>query len=822
MKKLSLLLMMACCLTAGSVDAQAQKPRTGARPQTSASASQGKAFKVSDKTWSQTINLNQDLTKLGYEDLYYLRALVYATHGKWYTDGEVSQLLSTKAEWYSELISQRLDKYYKANRPIYDDDYQYLDAFLQYLEGTPLTQAEKAFVAKIDARMKTLETTIMKGRTMESTKLCVNLCQLEKPTPDVLEKLDTYNFAMEQSNCEQLFNIYEQNDYNMMPNFVTTDAFLQVTHMYLAYVQKCIEQQYFVHSLESTFAALHQQAMADAARLSGEAKARAEFVATYAAIGLNLLTQKTVDVPVDLKALYAEELENLKKEFDCPSALLETKFDFMYSLFRPRGHYTRSEEQKRYFKAMMWMQTARFEADPDRREQLKRAFTLAAVYNELSAKQRSDFEHMNDVIAQLTGPSDNVSVLQMAEYLKQQHITDLTAIDDEKVYDDLLRAMEELNNKQNQLSTNAEADAGFYINMMPQRFLVDNEVLRNVVDERPNAELPFPRGLDVFAAFGSTSADDLLYNFYDDDSKWDKFDLEMKRMKAKYADKPVGLGTIYDRRLQLLVDLSKDHPKQQEYSFYNTPDWQRKELNTALASWATLKHDAILYAEQPMLAECGGGEELPPPTPMVFVEPNVKFWNELSRLVADTKDWLEKGGYLSEELEEKTGNLLENITMCKKVAEKEARGEAPNMADRGNLKRIGSTLEWMTLGLIDPDVEMNSWDDMTGADRSVAQVADVFTRNIRGCQKCGVLYSACGNANIIYVLVKVDGKTYLTRGASYGYYEFTLPPEHPRLTDEEWQKEVEKGTFSMPSWMAPYFSKDKVKIDENYFYGTGC
>ena len=812
MKKLPLFLMLACLLT-GSVDAQAQQKK-------GSSATTSQTFKVSYKKWTKNINLNQDLTKLSYEDLYYLRALVYATHGKWYTDGEVSQLLSTKAEWYMDVIYDRLQEYSDKYGEAYDDEWQPLDKFLKFLEGSPLSKAEEAFVAKIDGRMKALEASVMKGRTMESTKLCVNLCQLEKPTADMMEKLDTYNFVMEQSNCEQLFNIYEQNDYNMMPNFVTTDVFLQVTHMYLSYIQKCIEQQYFTKSLEGTFAALHKQAMNDAARLSGEAKARAEFVAAYAAIGLNLLTQKAVAVPEGLKAQYAEELEKVENGIDCPSDLLGTKYDFMYSLFRPRGHYTRSDDQKRYFKSMMWMQTARFESGCA--EQVKRAFTLAVIYNELAAAQRTDFEHMNDVITQLTGPSDNVSVLQIADYLRKNNITDLAAIDRKEVYDGLKAEMERWNKQQNQLSTNAEADAGFYINMMPQRFLVDNEVLRNIVDERPNAELPFPRGLDVFAAFGSKPADDLLYNFYDDDNKWDKFDSEMNRMKAKYADKPVGLGTIYDRRLQLLVDLSKDHPKQQEYSFYNTPDWQRKELNTALASWATLKHDAILYAEQPMLAECGGGDELPPPMPMAFVEPNVKFWQELSRLVSDTENWLEKGGYLNAELEEKTRNLLANIKICKDVAEKEVRGEAPDMDDRTSLKSIGSSIEWMTLGLIDPDVEMNSWNDMTGADRSVAQVADIFTRNILGCQKCGVLYSACGNANVIYVLVKVDGKTYLTRGGSYGYYEFTLPQDHPRLTDEEWQKEVEKGTFSMPNWMAPYFIKGKAKIDETYFYGTGC
>lgn len=813
MKRLFLLLMVTCCLV-GSINAQSHRGSRSHSTATKRATTTTPAFKVSNAKWSKTINLNQDLSKLSYEDLYYLRALVYATHGKWFTDGEIAQMLASKAEWYTDLMYKRVSDFY--NKHSYDDS----EAFDKFLEGTALTQAEKAFVAKIDSRMKSLETTTMSGRTLESPKLCINMCQLVKPSADILSKLDKYNFAIEQTDCEQLFNIYEQNDYCMMPSFVTTDAYLQVAHMYLAYAQKYIEQNFFSQSLEKTLTALYQQAVKDAANSAGEVKARAGFVATYAAVGITLLTNKSVDLPAEYQDLYKAELANIEECVNCPSPLLNTEFDFSYSLFRPRGHYTRSEEQKQFFKAMMWVQYARFESN--NASQMKNAFTLATIYNEITSSQQKDFEHMSDVITQLTGPSDNVSILQMADYLKQNNITSLSAIDDENTYNKLVEAMKALNDKQNFLSNNAEAMTGFYINMMPQRFLVDNEVLRNIVDEKANAELPFPRGLHVFEAFGSKTADDLVYNFYKDNTKWADFNKNMGEMKNKYANKPVGFGTIYDRRLDILVNLSKEHPQALEYSFYNTSDWQRKELNTALSSWATLKHDAILYAEQPEVAECGSGEELPPPMPMGFVEPNVRFWNELTLLISDTKEWLKKSGYLDEELEGKTDNFLDNITFCKDVAEKEAKGEAPNREDLEEIKTIGSTLEWMTLGLIDPTLELMSWDDMKGADRSIAQVADIFTRNVPGCNKNGILYSACGNANAIYVLVKVNGKTYLTRGATYGYYEFTLPVDKPRLTDEEWQKELKKGIFTMPKWMEPYIINGKTKVDERNFYGSGC
>ena len=275
-------------------------------------------------------------------------------------------------------------------------------------------------------------------------------------------------------------------------------------------------------------------------------------------------------------------------------------------------------------------------------------------------------------------------------------------------------------------------------------------------EERDDGTFACVTGVNVFAAFGSKSAEALQDTFYHDASQWKDFSQTFSEMHKKYAGKLVGSGTIYDRRLQLLVDLTSRSDRT-DYAFYNTPHWQLKDLNTSLASWATLKHDAILYAEQPMLAECGGGENLPEPVPTGFVEPNKIFWSQLYLLVKDTRDWLKRCEYLNDDIDSKTENLLESIDFCKLMVDKELRGEAPTYDERGMLSVIGSTLEWMTLGLIDPDLELGSWGEVTGADRSIAQVADIFTRAVLGCDKQGVLYAACGNANIIYVLVNVFG-----------------------------------------------------------------
>ena len=770
-------------------------------------------FSMKAQKWPQKVNTNQDISKFSYEELHMLKALVYATHGRWYTEPEINRVLTAKADWYEPLCSERASKFY-ASHPNYDVEFDY--------QTVDLTPAEEKFVAKIDERMKDLQTKLRKPDGMENTSLCLNMSQISSPSAALLNKLNTYNFAIEQTNCEQLFNIYEKNDYEMMPSFITTDAYLQITHMYLAYVQKSIEKTYFIPTLQATLDGMSNQiAKARNSMQDKSLNERFDNLQTYCAIGLRLLTDKEQQVPASYSTIYAQEIANILAMEDRVSPYMKTIFFFPYSLFTPRGHYTRSDDMKRYFRSMMWVQTAAFLSE--REDAVKNATMLAMIFNAMPQKEQSAFRHMGDIITQLTGPSDNVSILQLADYLRDNGITDYSAVNNETTMAAVKAELKRLNAANNQLSTNTEAEQGFNINLMPQRFLCDNEVIKEMVDPEPNSEKAYPTGVNVFAAFGSKSAEALQDTFYHDASQWKDFSETFSEMHNKYAGKLVGSGTIYDRRLQLLVDLTSRSDRT-DYAFYNTPHWQLKDLNTSLASWATLKHDAILYAEQPMLAECGGGENLPEPVPTGFVEPNKIFWSQLYLLVKDTRDWLKRCDYLNDDIDSKTEHLLESIDFCKLMVDKELRGEAPTYDERGMLSVIGSTLEWMTLGLIDPDLELGSWGEVTGADRSIAQVADIFTRAVLGCDKQGVLYAACGNANIIYVLVNIGGQTYLTRGAIYGYHEFVRPLTEQRLTDEAWQEMLEKGKApGMMEWMQPYILKSgPTKVNERYLYSSGC
>ena len=69
--------------------------------------------------------------------------------------------------------------------------------------------------------------------------------------------------------------------------------------------------------------------------------------------------------------------------------------------------------------------------------------------------------------------------------------------------------------------------------------------------------------------------------------------------------------TVYNRWMEALLEMSRADTR---YPYFmQTPLWAKKNLNTSLASWAELRHDVILYGEQPVVAECGAGG-LPTPT----------------------------------------------------------------------------------------------------------------------------------------------------------------------------------------------------------------
>lgn len=770
---------------------------------------------LTDTVLPQFIDLKQDISHLSFQELRLLRSYPYAIHGYHFMEADINAFFSANTKWYNNLVND-----------IYWDAEEGKGKFAESYEEVNLTPEEKAFVDRIDARMTELRQHQFIQRDsyyLGNTNNIVNLFQFKDIDKEILEKLQQNNFVITKGNNLQLFHAYEENDYRQVPNFITTDLYLQAFHMYFSYILKSLEKQHIIPTLEMLCHSFNAACIKLAEQTEDESlKDMAEHAATFYAIPYYLLTNKTLTVPSKYETEYQKEIEHINKQEDNFSDFLSYKDAyFPYSLFKPRGHYTREPQLQAYFKAMMWLQTACF--CREQQEQLKRSIFQAAVLCTYKSIDQTPliklYQHIYTPLTFLMGEADNLSIFDIARILEKNnaiHIEDaLTAGQIEKVN----QALIELAKHKNNIKPQIEITCRDKINFMPQRYLSDNEVIQKLVDVNPNSQRAYPKGLDVFATFGTGTAESLLIDFYKEPNNWSEYSKELQQLKDKFKTSKSTQLSVYELWMKSLLTMQqtdKNNP-----GFMQTPEWGYKNLNTALASWAELKHDAILYGEQPMAAECGGAG---PPDPIVvgYVEPNLPFWRKMENILQATRLILQQNDCMTDDLKGKTDQLNDYVTFLIQVTEKELRGEKLTEPEYRTLEYMGSSIEYFTLSVVDPDLHLDDWSLVQGPDKSIAIVADIYTRNIRGCNKNGILHIATGNANNIYVVVEIEGNLYLTRGATFSYYEF-VQPLGTRLTDEEWQKMLEeKKAPAVPEWMKSILIEKEPHVNERVFYSSGC
>ncbi|MCQ2975775.1 MAG: DUF3160 domain-containing protein [Bacteroidales bacterium] len=779
-------------------------------------------FFYSETKLPQSIDFNMDLSNLTYQQLRVYQAYPYAIHGFWFKDMQLNLFFTNRTDWYYD---QALEYYGQ-----FDNDPNYFDLWssnqAEALKKVSLTADEQKFVENVTAKMAELE----KNKTINSNNLKINNLALAinryqinngKPIDNKLAQLlSQYNIAFETSQNDQLFQIYEDNDYKVMPSFVTTDLYLQAYHMYFSYILKSLENNEFTSKLTIFMNAMYNESMryAKSGKTQNE-KELGEFVATFFAIGNKVLTNNDLAVPQKYQSQYTAEINSINNAKDASSSFLQTKVDFNYSLFKPRGHYTRNEKAKAYFKCMMWLQTAYFELDNE--EAVKKSIAMAKIFNNIDQNSRNACMDVYNMLTFLMGIPDNVAIIEMSDYISNQFgnadIEELIAGDK---LNNIKNWIKETSEKGNKITPKIAVSCPEKINFMPQRYEPDNQVLNQMGDETANSDRAYPKGVDVFDAFGIKSAKALLDTFYTDSKSWKNFDETRSKMNGLFNDFKDWNSTSYNKwieSLMVLQNTEKNYP-----DFMKTNAYQLKNLNTALASWAELKHDAILYAEQPMMAECGGGEELPEPVLVGLIEPNLAFWNKLLESINHLENILKTNNVLNEDLISKNENLKEKVQFCINITKKELNGEKLDNDEYSTIRTIGSSMEYFTLSVLDPDQQVDSWGFVQGADKSVAVVCDVFTRNVTGCQKNGILYEATGTPNIIYALVEIEGKLYITRGATFSYYEF-VRPLGDRLTDEQWQEMIQKKEQpSQPEWFKPLMIDNNIELNETFLYSSGC
>ncbi len=759
---------------------------------------------------NKKLPLNINVDNLSIAEIRILRNAVSARQGYCFMNGDLRGIFGATS-WYTQKMEDRFWKEENGKA-----------APIKY------TAAEQAFVQKLKKREDFLKTknNVAPSGMMVNMENIINSFQLESFDQRLYNAIGKNGFAIVPGEEDQLFHIYERNDYRQFPSFVTTDLYLQAFHMFFDCLLKETEEQKF-SPMVTLFVKQNYEQMMQLASTTTDAKikAAAEHNAAYYAIAYELNTGKSLPVPASFTELVKEEINHVNASETTSSEFLgyteaRNMPMFIYNIYRPRGHYTRNETLKRYFCAMMWLQNAPFGTDKD--DQLEQALLLAQTIGG-NANLTKQYKDITEPITYLMGMPDDVSILQVYAEIQKSGSTVSELINDKKKFDAIRKALEELSKKQSIIKPKFQVSSPFKICLMPQRYMPDSEVLQEMVDYESTPTLrDVPKGLDILASIGISSAERILIQELKEQEKWNKYTSNLEQMKKRMGEIDWN-QTVANKWIAALKDVNS---KNAQYpKFMLSPQWDKKNLNAALASWAELKHDAILYAKQPMGAECGGGG---PPEPYVkgYVEPNIAYWTKAIELIDATMDVLKRFDLVTEKGTTAATDLREQAEFLLNCSKKELAGKNLTEQEYRQIETIGSTFENITLNLIkEPDQFLMGWGNVNGADKKISVVADVYTANSYNNPDKSVLYEAVGPAHEIYVVVELDGYLYLTRGAVFSYREFQEDIAAPRKTDEEWQQELQtQPDKGIPNWMKEIIVPlgGKSLDNEHIFYSSGC
>jgi hypothetical protein len=765
------------------------------------------------------IDLNMDVSKLSLYEIRVLKAAMEARQGKCIMESELRGLFD-QTSWYLELAIKNNSYAWS------DKENALVPVVTPKISYTP---QEQEFLDKLNkAEMELQQNNIMLlgtkskpqwGPNIDNLANPMQVSDMPKPLRDALTRS---GFAIVPEQQEQLFHVYENNDYHAFPSFVTTDLHLQAFHMYFDFMLRKMEEGKMLKVMTDYTKALYTEMMAKAKTSKGNMRAAAQRDAAYFAIAHSLLSgKKLMPLPAKYATMAQQEIKHVKAAQNDYSKFLDyNDVKFGYDIYRPRGHYTRSNALKRYFMGMMWLQNAPFGSDKP--EQLRAALLIANTIGS-SAAHTKTYKTIDGPITYLMGNSDNLSMLNIYDIMKADGAPInkyMTSNDD---LNRVCKAIEKKDEEVTRIRPKYERTSHCKINLMPQRYMPDGEVLQEMVDyDSEPTKRDAPKGLDIFAAMGVNSAMRILVDELKENQKWDGYTTNMNRMKARMNEIDWN-STVSNKWMDALKALN-EKPQNMPY-FMKNEQWDKKSLNAALASWAELKHDAILYAKQPMGAECGGGEDLPNPHVMGYVEPNVAYWTKAIGLLDATSKVLNDFGMMTADMSNVTTQLKEQTQFLLNASKKELNGQLLNGEELDQIKGIGSKFEYITLQIVGAEPGA-SWDmSVSGADKSIAVIADVYTANADNNPQKSVLYEAVGPAHEIYVVVEVGGYLYLTRGAVFSYREFKEDIAAPRTTDEEWQQDLKKQpNKGIPSWMEEIIVPiDNKPLDnEHFFYSTGC
>lgn len=531
--------------------------------------------------------------------------------------------------------------------------------------------------------------------------------------------------------------------------------------------------------------------------------------AAYFAVGVKLLDPH-YQVPASIKEVAEDEvalINSASSQDNSPlfsKELISEALEYVedYTQYKPRGHYTESVTLERYFRAMMWYgrMTFRWKSGSETVQAIMLSNALATGSYD-SVPLCTTWNALYDITSFFVGSSDEFTYLDYNWLIGNVYgalSSDCSELLDSRSLDNFRNALTLLGGSDICSMVVDVAKDDIYggslgLRFMGQRFVADSYVFQNLVfpgiREYQGTGTPFtlselreeghtkirgvPRGMDWMGVTGNDIAEDRLIT--EGDTEYDDYNRSYGRLKLEMSQVPMSTWgeNLYWGWLHTLRSLNEDYSEEQYPTFMRNRAFQSKQLNTALASWAELRHDTLLYAEQSSTGSTGlGGSSLQ----KSYLEPVPTFYSRLYALTNTTFNGLTALNVLDEEIEWALSNYMDIIEAAERISYKEL----------SESELTSSELCWLNK-FNDVYLELFYYvdDDKTDS-RMISDVHTDLNNDLHDGIGNNCLEEATGYLDNLVVIVNLKGDIRYFQGPIFSYYEFRHPVNE-RLTDDEWK-----------------------------------
>lgn len=633
-----------------------------------------------------------------------------------------------------------------------------------------------------------------------------------------------------------------------LPIIITTDTMLQVWHLIFDHT---IEQseEYLFFPLLRAFSLEVKETFANQITVTNN-DMKVQDVLVYLSVAAKL-ADSTVDVPSAIETSTGQILNAIYDEITIFEAVEQLqsnqtrRFIDDFSMYRPRGHYTRSENLGKYFRLFKW-----FSRIPFFFEDYPGIIHLNRSPEEMIHSALYLLFAMKNAQIAVDGLGINTTGIEVWEGFKK-FLDPLVG----ETYAVTPSVLDEIT------ATVKGTDDWHPDEVDPADILaIQNQVLTN--DSIPTPKDPFiidaivplelwPPKLRERVASGKTmvlfgerltldtyAGNHLVYPFVegpwvtDDLEKWFPMGLEFATTvleserahsylsaidHAQYQEQLNNTReeienwpthekqTLAWKWMEVLQQLSQPQPEFNESSSPVTPDfmktdaWLDEKLTTILGSWAQLKHDTILYAKQGLTGPVCS-------TPEGYVEPYPRFYQELGQLSQTFRDsiaQLESLGLNSNfsihdpkwyfdyfPLETLT-NFTMIVQKLEGIAYHELQGQELTAEEKEFIKETYATKSIMCsppevsgwLGKLLGSLKEEYLVMQEDPNSRASAIADIHTD---GNTKRTLEVATGFLEHLVVILPGWNGTEILAVGPVFSYYEFLVPMEK-RMTDKDWR-----------------------------------